>query len=686
MAFTERLIEAHLKRRERFEQSVYWLEPDLKSGLGALRDIQTLSWAAQVRSRQQLQELDFHQAPWLDTWERSRRWLLTLRMHLHSLHARPQERLHFEAQRAIALRLGMDVEALMREHYMHTRASLAVLDRALRHWGSQARRALTLHWAPGALCHETTLSPQSCFEALRHSSRQGLMLGPALERQIIASVDCWDEALCESEHTQRGLLKMVLDPLAGPLTSTRLLDLGLLAKLLPEIEPIVCHVQHDTYHVYTTDVHTLKCLERARALCHHPERDAACRRWPAFASIASRLKDREMLLMAALLHDIGKNRGGGHSERGAALIPRIAERWRLDPARSQTLELLVREHLALSNTSRRRDLNDPAVIASLAETLQSTERLRLLTCLTFCDMSTVSPTAMNEWRSSLLLRLHAQLEAVLSAEARPRDHARELLERALGERPGGAGRGAPDSIERFFEALPASRLEGLQAEALAALYDAELATRHDPSRSFVTLQAPHDSAHATRRLIVATRDRPGALATIAGALSALGLTILAAEIFSSSDQRALDLFYVQRVHHGAGPSAPLISEALASRLKATLLAALDEGVAIEGMLEKRQRYHSAERALRLEPDEVRHHPEASQECDVIEVRCPDRPGLLHDVARTFHAHGVTIRSSKLDLEGHRAIDTFYLCHHEYGKLPPDRLEALTRDLLAALAP
>ncbi len=687
-AFVDKLIQAHLDRRRRQSQGVYLLEPDLKSGFGALRDLHTIHWAAQVRFGQHIQELDrpeWSQEQRLD-YQSSRSWLLMLRMHLHGLNTRAQDRLRFSEQIHIASRLYPDLthpsEALMREHYRHTRTCLQLLDRALRQWGSSHWSEATLHSTavlPGH-DHNAPLTPMLAMELLCHASEHELLLGPLLEQQLARASRQWTDSDTMHMNVQRRFLAALTRLDLDPLTSTRLLELGILERLLPEFAPLVCHVQHDTYHVYTTDVHTLKCLERARSLLHQPERDEACARWPAFPQLARHITQPRLFLLAALLHDIGKNRGGDHSNKGADLVPEIARRFDLEEKEKEALEKLVRHHLLLSNTSRRRDITDPRVLSDVLELLDDNEALiTLLTCLTFCDMSTVSETSMNDWRASLLLQLHHNLLNALKTQRDTTAHALLLQARIRDS----LERQELSSYDAFLEDLPdSSSLGHLSSATHTALFYAYRAHTKTPEHTHVAIQERKSTSQVTYQVIVATRDIPGALTKIAGTLSAQGVNILSAEILSTRSGKILDLFDVEvtRQTPRADAPAPSMSPRRQERLTTHLIAALDEGADVGELLALRQAQHSITHQMPEVPIKVMAYQDVSDDYTVIEVHAPDRRGLLHDIAQVMHAQDVEIRRSKLDLLGNQAIDTFYVESMFSGKLSDEATRTLIKTL------
>lgn len=706
-SFVQRLLVAHLERRERQNQSVYLLEPDLKAGLGALRDLHTIRWANMVRFLTSTEQSPALSSLWGERqqalYDQSLQWLLGLRMHLHSLHNRAQDRLRFVEQERIAHCIyptqKNPTEHLMRAHYQMTRSGLKQLERSLRLWGPDMQSELALKdITPDA----TQLTPMQCLDTLEQASTRDLLLAPELEVHITEEVHRWPADILNDTPLQLKTRDLLTDLNTSPRTSYRLLDLGLLTRFLPEFIPLVCHVQHDTYHVYTTDVHTLKCLERARRVLTHPEQDQASQQWPAFAQIASKIDDPHILLLAALLHDIGKNRGGDHSNKGADLVPIIAQRWHIPTERALMIEKLVRQHLLLSNTSRRLDISDPKVIDSLVETVDSLQCLYLLTTLTFCDMSTVSSTAMNDWRAHLLLQLHHNIEQRLLEKQEHREEPPQAIEERVAEtisheQVDYLDDNYTEHLETFIHDLPEDALSNLPKEALKKLFLTYHQHTLNPDKTSILIEeldtpySPQEEPSQRRfkpyKLILATRDSAGTLAKIAGVLSANGLNILSAEIISTRSGRILDMFHIEKFRTSMRPNspAPEFSPARQERLTTQLRAVLDEGADVQALLD--QRLSQQPLVQNKEPNltiEVTGRQDLSDDYTVLELHGPDRQGLLHDIASALHTHQIEIKFSKLDLLGNQAIDTFYVESILDGKLSTSQLEQIKEVLLEVL--
>lgn len=712
-------------------------------------------------------------------------WILALRNMLHLTHGRKNDRLAFPDQENIAAvllkrsrrdagewALAADpldpddtptsdragrAERLMRLHYRQARKISMMAQRFLRRWHLQEGNSelpvgelfglsagqLGFHSRyfqrsaqPDASLKDPPntpelmpdgparqLTPDEVFDALEYAAEHQALLGPVLELQLTESVEKWGPAQRQDRALCRRLFELLTDPHTSPRTSRRLLENGILTRLIPEFEPLVCHVQHDVYHVYTTDIHSLKCLEKARKLVAGTE-DLEAERWGLFRRIGAEIQRTEVFLLAALFHDIGKNRGGDHSRRGAEMMEDVGRRLGLSSGDINRLAFLVREHLTLSDTARRRDLSDPRVIRELAGRLRTVEALNELCALTFCDMATVGPNVMTDWNAALIAELYQRLRQAIESglESLWRDHEtlveaqREtLLKMALsagadpqkndpaqhGARryvnPAGQGRAGIEAesagrlrsqLDAFVRDVPADHFATADPEALLRQFQTyRRATKSSGTEvSFMALPE-----RGVTELIICTRDVPGTLAKIAGVISASGLNIMAAQIVTTASGRTLDIFQVSQ---GAPlallmPQRELQAPADPKRLEQlaqTLVETLQSGESVELLLKRRLAQ------ARLEPrptPPVRTLVDARQDISdaftVFEVRAADRVGLLYEIARALWEHGVSTHVSKIDSLGNEIIDTFYVESAAGGKLDEAQLARVANALYRTLA-
>lgn len=690
--FVQMLWGGYRQRLERFGKTVYRLEPDLKNGAGGLRDLHAVAWGARVRfSLDPASQLD-QACGWTErhrqTFVRGRSWLLDVRHQLHARAGRKSDRLRFDDQAAIAARMLPELserdaaERFMRDHYSRARAVSKLAERMLRRWDVPTDEPTEISGEPYRLVGDVMGSggskpsePRDVVHALQVANRNDALLDPELEEVMEQAVASWDADRVRSVEVGSLVADLLTDPSSGPRTAQRLLDLGLLTAVVPEFEPIVCHVQHDVYHVYTTDTHSLMCHEMARGLVdgtYEPK-------WPLFGSIAREITNREVFLLAVLFHDIGKNRGGGHSRRGAVMMYDVGPRLGLSQVDVDQLSYLVRDHLALSHAARRHDISDPRIIRDLANRIRTVETLNQLTVLTFCDMSNVGDDVMNDWNASLLIALYRRLRMAI-------EHGVESIWMKLGEElkqhqetvaaiyadeADVSLAVAQSTLDEFFRDVPASHIVETPPAALLRQFEVYRSVKR--SNEPVVLATPIEERGATE-VIVSAPDVPGALADITGAISSLGLNILTAQIVSTASQHTLDIFRVAQSGGAAHALSPGGQKALTdghriARLEQRLAAVLAGEVSVRELLAQRiKEKRLADRATPPVDSEVRVVPDLSDDFTVIEVKAPDRIGLLYEIASTLEAHDVNINLSKIDALGTQVIDTFFVERTDGGRL------------------
>ncbi|MDW8310159.1 MAG: HD domain-containing protein, partial [Verrucomicrobiales bacterium] len=466
-------------------------------------------------------------------------------------------------------------------------------------------------------------------------------------------------------------------------------EVDLLGKYLPEFGRLTCLVQHEFYHQYTADEHTLVCLEQldrvweARAEPHR-----------FYTPLLQSLERPFLLYLALLLHDTGKAAGrGDHSRLGARVARRVARRLGLDRAAVETLETLIREHLLMANVSQRRDLDDPGVIRHFAAQVRTPEMLTLLTLHTFVDAQATSDRLWNGFKDALLRELYTRTLPLLTGGTEYRRAEEQQREALLQEVRRRAGKHLPDDeLHAHFATLPARYyqihaaaevLEDLEVvhEFLQVQRDGEgiaplrpvVRWRHDPDRGCSVVK-------------VCTWDRAGLFSHIAGSLSAAGLTILSARIFTRSDDIALDTFDVAdaRTGHLAEPEQRQKFERLLEQLLTGQSVDLRALIARQQTLRPLYQAYTGERI----PTQIRFDNELSETRTVIEIETEDRIGLLYALAQTLTALRVDISTARICTERGAAMDSFYVQEFGGGKVTaPERqreIESALRRAIEAL--
>ncbi|OKK06767.1 protein-PII uridylyltransferase [Streptomyces sp. CB03234] len=629
------------ERAERQGELQFLLEPDLKEARGGLRDATALravaaSWLADA-PREGLAE--------------ARRTLLDTRDALHLVTGRATDRLALQEQGQVAGALELlDSDTLLRQVYEAARTisyagdvTWREVNRVLK--ARSARPRLRAMLGGGKAQPERTPLAEGVVEmdgevvlartarperdpvlplrAAAAAAQSGLPLSLHAVRHLAATTkplpEPWPADAREELVTLLGAGEPTV-PVWEALEAE-----GLITRLLPDWERVRCRPQRNPVHTWTVDRHLVETAVRAAALTRRVGRP-------------------DLLLVAALLHDIGKGWPGDHSVAGETIARDVAGRIGFDPHDVAVIAALVRHHLLLVETATRRDLDDPATVQSVAAAVGSPSTLELLHALTEADALATGPAAWSSWRASLVADLVKRVAGVLAGDTPP----------------------APEPA-----AAPSAEEERLAVEALRT------------GEPVLTLHAESPSDHTEPEpvgveLLIALPDQPGVLPAVAGVLALHRLTV------RSADLRAIDL------PTELGPAAVLVlnwrvaaeygSLPQATRLRADLFRALDGSLNIAARLAEREAAYPRRRGVTAPPPRVTVAPAGSTLATVIEVRAHDAPGLLHRIGRALETAEVRVRSAHVSTLGANAVDAFYVTDATGAPLTPEEASEVARTL------
>ncbi|MEI6785411.1 MAG: HD domain-containing protein, partial [Verrucomicrobiota bacterium] len=437
-------------------------------------------------------------------------------------------------------------------------------------------------------------------------------------------------------------------------------EVDLLGKYLPEFGKLTCLVQHEFYHQYTADEHTLMCLEQldriweAKALPHS-----------TYTPLLQKIERPFVLYLALILHDVGKADGNkSHSEVSSAMALRVAKRLKLDEAATQALRCVIEHHLLMAGVSQRRDLDDPSVIRQFAEKVQTPETLALLTLHTFVDAQATSDKLWNGFKDLLLGSLHHKALQLMTGGAEfarvEEEHRGQLMHEVRRLAPEHL---SEEELQAHFTTLPARYFQvHLAREILSDLLLAhrfmrlQITDEEDPLAPVVHWHNEPDRGYNVVK--VCTWDRAGLFRKIAGSLSAAGLNILSAQIFTRSDDTVLDTFFVADAITGnlAGPDQR-------NRFESVLHKALTgEEVDFHALIGRQKITRPLYTAYTGEhiPTQIRLDNDASDTRTLIEIETEDRIGLLYTISQTLTELALDISAAKICTERGAVIDSFYL--------------------------
>ncbi len=529
--------------------------------------------------------------------------------------------------------------------------------------------------------------PRRLMRVFLHAQQRGLRLHPDLAQLIRNQLALADRTFLYDEHVRETFLT-ILNQRGNVAPILRAMhDVGLLGKYIPEFGRLTCLVQHEFYHQYTADEHTLVCLEQLDRVWEAREEPYA-----HYSQIFQSLERPFLLYLALLLHDVGKADGHGHhAEVSSQLAARVAKRLGLDGAATHTLRLVIENHLAMANISQRRDLEDPAVIRAFANQVQNAETLILLTLHTFADSLATSDKLWNGFKDSLLWTMHRKTIPLLTggtefilAEEKQRELLAEEINRS---RP---GKLSEEEVHAHFGTLPARYFAIHSAPEITRdlvlthrFFHLQLSENEEQNALEPVIDWHNEPDRGYTVVKICTWDRAGLFNNITGSLSAAGLNILSAQIFTRSDAIVLDTFYVIDARTGKLANREEREKFEELLIKVLTGADVDFGALIARQKVSRPPYQSYEGGRM--PTQFRFDNETSEGRTAIEVETEDRLGLLYAISQALAKLDLNISAAKIVTEKGAAIDTFYVSEQDGQKiLDAGRQEFITRKIRDAI--
>ncbi len=643
------------ERHSRYGDTRYVLEPNIKEGKGGLRDFQTLLWITKVlygaRSLEDLVGINILTASEARRFAKSHDFLLTVRCHLHQIAGRAEERLHFDIQPDLAERLGYasrhtgkSVERFMKHYFLVTRDMgdlTRILLAAIEHEENPSATKAESYFGFEILDDRLTFGAKQCLKThpldmlrlFRVSQDTGKDIHPFALKDITRHLKYIDDAMREDSLANQLFLEILIARKDAALILRRMNEAGVLGRFIPDFGRIIALMQFDRYHYFTVDEHTLRVIDLMHKMEAGELQDVA----PIASEAAQTIESRLALFVALFLHDICKGRGGRHAELGGELALSLCPRFGLDGEDTDLVSWLVHEHLLMSDTAFRRNLNDPKTIADFSARIRNLKRLDMLFCLTTADIMGVGPGRWTAWKARLLEELYLKTRALMA-----------------GEEPG---------------------------------MTAEIAPPDDYVPGDTRIDITTDDAQSATIVIVYTPDRPGLFATLCGALSAEGASIMRAYINTLPETKtgkiAVDRFIIQNA-----TGLPFRQERRQEDLRHTIRAALEGSLDIDSKIAEHRTPPSKKDLVFDIPPKIKIDNTASGGDTVVEIETRDRHGLLYDIACTFRDQGLDIRAAKINTQGLRAIDAFYVQTAKRKKLTDaagqDRLTFLLKSKVARL--
>jgi [protein-PII] uridylyltransferase len=701
------------ERHRRAGQSRYLVEPNVKDGKGGLRDLHTLYWIAKyvyrVREREELIDHGVYDPREYRRFRRCGDFLWAVRCHMHFLTGRAEERLSFDIQREIAVRLGYtehpglrDVERFMKHYFLIAKdvgdltailcakledrqaKAMPVLSRMMARFRPRTRHTLSetddfvVDYNRINVADENVFKrdPVNLIRIFHLAQKYNLAFHPDAMHAATRALKLIDQALRENEEANRLFLEILTSTNDAETVLRRMNEAGVLGRFVPAFGRIVAMMQFNMYHHYTVDEHLLRCVGVLSDI------EAGRTEDTKFASELMRTiqpRHRELLYVTLFLHDIAKGRIEDHSIAGARVARNLCPRLGFSPAETETVAWLIEIHLVMSSMAQSRDLSDRMTIENFCKVVQSVERMKLLTILTTADIKAVGPGVWNGWKAQLIRTLYYEAEPVLTGGFSEVNRAQRVAV-AQAEFRAALADWAPAELDNYIGLhYPAYWLKvDLPQKIAHARFLREAA---QAGKSLATSVA-FPAARGVTELTVLAPDHPWLLSIIAGACAVAGANIVDAQIFTTTDGRALDTIAVSReFEHDEDEArrAARITDSIEKALRGDLR--LPEVVAT-----KRATAKARLKAFAVEP-EVTINNNWSNRYTMVEVIGLDRPGLLFELTATLSKLNLNIGSAHVATFGERVVDVFYVTDLFGAKITSATRQAtIKRALIALLSP
>jgi [protein-PII] uridylyltransferase len=693
----DELMSERASRYAKFGDVVCLQEPNIKETAGGLRDLHTLFWAGRIAyghatlpklaASHLISERD---AKALNT---AYDFLLRVRNQLHFQTGRRTDLLSLDQQQVVARNLRYtDTEELqasevfMRDYYLHARRlhrlTTMHLLRAVRRpekarWFSRMRQTATtggfimrdgeLDLAPGV----RPLDLERLMLAFSYSQATGAAFTGAMQEAVEENLPGVNRRYRSSPEAAGAFLKVLRARGRVAQALRQMHELGFLGKYIPEFARITCLVQHDLYHRYTVDEHTIRAIETVDDLANSRSRILE-----RYRQVYSDLSDPAVLHLGLLLHDIGKGLGGGHTEKGVTIAKRICSRLQLDEETTSNVIFLIRHHLLMSHISQRRDLADEKVIASFAATVGTVDRLRMLCLLTYGDTNGVGPGIWNEWKDALLWELYLKAHQILSPEM-AEDHTIERLRQRIAQML--ASEVDLEAVREHFNLLPEAYARHTGPQVIIEHIRLAHSLNLRPVRASwrVNVQARCTDLH------ICARNRRGLFSNIAGALTAQGVNILSVHLNTRGDGIAVDSLKV-RDTAGEPITDPARWEQIEGEIKRALSGELDLAAAVARRLRGQSSRLGRRRSPSSPQTRITWDNQSSDKSTILEVRTADRLGLAYRITSTLAGLDLDIVFAKVATEKNLALDIFYVTNAAGEKLANEDLPAIEEAITTVL--
>ncbi|MEW5009556.1 [protein-PII] uridylyltransferase [Cycloclasticus sp. 46_83_sub15_T18] len=695
--FHEKVDEQH-KRHLKFADTAYNLEPDIKEGPGGLRDIQTIQWITQryfgSNSLGELVNNAFLTKSEYRTLIKGQRFIWQVRFELHRLAKRGENRLLFDYQKDLALALdfadgdnNLAVESFMQRYY-RTVMELERINEIVLQLFTEALDNKTLEVHPInesfrvvnsyiEVTHPDTfkVQPTALLDIFLQLQKHPDIIGvrSTTIRLIRESIHLINEQFRANPAAQRLFLDIIRQPHGITHQFRRMNRYGVLAAYIPAFNDIIGRMQYDLFHAYTVDQHTLFIVRNLRRFALEKHQDDL----PHCFEVFQHISKPELLYLAGLFHDIAKGRGGNHAELGMQDALDFCRLHGYSSYDSELVGWLVQNHLFMSMTAQRKDINDPVIIHKFASRVGSLEYLDYLYLLTVADIRATNPTLWNDWKASLLKELYHNTQKLLrrglhSANPNSADNFSDMQYQA---RLGLHARGLDDEqINTVWRHIDIDYFARFSVED--SIWHTLAISSCDENELPLVLLRPQ-TTRGGAEVFIYVNDRSGMFATCTATLDQLGLNILDARIITTSKNIALISFHI--LEDNGSPLANIEREqVIANILRNNLLNPNQAVLSVERHKPRQSQHFDTETTINFSEDH-------SQRYTVLEINTHDQPGVLSLIGQCFSACQINVRNAKISTMGTIAEDIFYITDNSDNMIRDSaKLEQLKTSLLEKL--
>src|SRR5487761_330116 len=697
------------ERHRRAGQSRYLVEPNVKDGKGGLRDLHTLFWIAKyvyrVRRTDELLDRGVFDAQEYRTFRRCADFLWSVRCNIHFFSGRAEERLSFDMQREIAVRLGytshpgmQDVERFMKHYFLVAKdvgdltailcAKLEdqqakpapVLSRMMaRLRPSLNRRRVPdsddfivdnhrINFAvPDVFKHD----PVNLIRIFRLAQKNNLAFHPDAMRSATRSLKLVNSELRENGEANR-LFMEILTSNDAEIVLRRMNETGVLGHFIRAFGKIVSMMQFNMYHHYTVDEHLLRCVGYLQEI-ERGGNDEFVVASDLMRKI--RPEHRAVIYITTLLHDIAKGRPEDHSIAGAKVARRLCPRLGFNAADTELVAWLIEQHLTMSTVAQSRDLSDSKTIENFAAVVQSVEQMKLLTILTTADIRGVGPGVWNGWKAQLLRTLYYETEPVLTGGFSEVNRAQRIAVAQAEFRAPFTEWSEPEINAYIARHYPAY---WLKVELPRKIRHARFLRASVQAGHKLAINVGFDEARGVTELTILATDHPWLLSIIAGACASAGANIVDAQIYTTTDGRALDTIAITREYDRDEDEGRR-----ATRIGGMIEDVLEGKLRLPEVVARRAAGRGKARPFVVEP-EVTLNNQWSDRYTVIEVSGLDRPGLLYELTTAISKLNLNIASAHVSTFGERARDVFYVTDLLGAQITAPTRQAAIRSALTHL--